>query len=137
MTEQAFLELLQPLAEQLKGVALDDEYARYQRAELGRMGADLWYAGQVLRSVPVLLGASLRRGGSVRLDLRTLARRLRRDWVSGGATALTLALTLGAGASVGVTSPARTLRTCDRAELPVLTSISAAPLSRRRASNLT
>lgn len=78
--------------------ALDDEYVHHQRLDRGRLGADLWYWRQALRSVPALR----RRGGRerLRLDLLHLSRRLRRAPVSAGAAILTLSLTLGPGTAI-------------------------------------
>lgn len=81
--------------------ALDDEYEVFQRPRVGRRRANLWYWGQVLRSILPLLLSGRRSGRSlVTADLRQLTRRLTRSPVSALAAVVTLALTLGVGASI-------------------------------------
>lgn len=98
--------------------ALDEEYVAHQAVKRGRVGADLWYWRQVLRSIPPLYrgrrhgseracahsrssGAHVREGmTALRLDLRHLLRVLRRARVSSLATILTLTLTIGGSASI-------------------------------------
>lgn len=81
--------------------ALDDEYEVFQRPRVGRRRANLWYWGQVLRSIlPLLLSSRRSGGGLVTADAKQLARRLTRSPVSALAAVATLALTLGVGASI-------------------------------------
>ncbi len=81
--------------------ALDEEYARYQSPQRTRIGADVWYWMQVLRSIPALRRPGRWSGGpSVIVDLLHLSRRLRRSPVSAAAAILTLSVTLGAGAAI-------------------------------------
>lgn len=83
---------------------LDEEYRRYVRPERGRVGADLWYLRQVVKSAPSILA---RRGGEwvgatrgVGGDVRVAVRMMRRRPGFAVSTVTTLALALGVATAV-------------------------------------